>query len=105
MYAQSKDFVHPFDFKGTDVEKQQVINYIKKNVKKTYGEIGMDDPSTLRMMEKEELKSFKKLTKVKNRKLLDYVIKTYCEIGMCTYDTILMMYNDQLEASKQELEW
>mgnify|MGYP000707609681 CR=1 FL=1 len=53
----------------------------------------------------EELKSFKQLTDIKNRKLLDSVIATYCEIGMCNYSTILMMYQEQLKASKKELTW
>jgi len=56
-------------------------------------------------MEEEELKSFKQLTEIKNRKLLDSVIATYCEIGMCNYSTILMMYQEQLKASKKELTW
>ena len=65
----------------------------------------MDNPSTLRMMEKEELKCFKELTKVKNRKLLDRVINTYCKLGMCNYNTILMMYKEESKASTEELEW
>lgn len=105
MNVFASDFVHPLDFKGTEAEKEKVIEYIKKNVKKTYSAIRMDDPSTLRMMEKEELDSFKKLTRVKDRKILDRVIKTYCNIGMCNYNTILMMYNEQLEASKKSLTW
>ena len=98
-------FIHPLEFKGTKAEKKEVIKYIKENVKKTYSKIGMDDPMTLRMMEKEELKAFKKLTKVKNRKLLDKVIATYCSIGMCNYTTLLMMYNEQESASKESLSW
>jgi len=92
---------HPLDFKGTEKERNYVISYIKDNVKEQYTKIGMGDPSTLRMMEKEELKSFKGLTKVKNKKLLDGVINQYCNIGMCNYSTILMMYNEQNKASKK----
>ena len=99
------DFVHPLDFKGTKAEKQKVIAYIVKNVKATYSKIGMDDPATLRMMEKEELDSFKKLCTANNRKLLDKVIATYCNIGMCDYNTILMMYTERVNASKKSLEW
>ena len=99
------DLIHPLDFKGTDVEKEAVIKYIKETVKATYSKIGMDNPSTLRMMEKNHLDCFKKLTKATNRKLLDKVIKTYCNIGMCHYNTILMMYNEQLKASKESLKW
>lgn len=61
----------------------------------------MREPSTLRMMEKEELNSFKELTKVENRKLLDAVIRQYCSIGMCNYNTILMMYNDKIKHLKK----
>ena len=103
--AFSAGLVHPLDFSGSEKEKQQVIEYIKANVKKTYTDIGMGDPATLRMMENKELESFKQLTKVTNRKMLDSVIKTYCEIGMCNYSTLSMMYNKQLEASQKKLEW
>lgn len=104
-FIQAADFVHPLDFGGIDTEKEIVVKYIKENVKKTYGEIGMDDPVTLRMMENEELKSFKQLTKVDNRSILDMVIKTYCGLDMCNYNTIYMMYNEQLKASQKTLEW
>lgn len=96
---------HPLDFKGTDEEKTKVIAQIKAVVKQTYSSIGMGDPSTLRMMEKEELNSFKKLTKASNRKLLDNVIHQYCGIGMCNYSTIYIMYTEQNKASKEELSW
>ena len=65
----------------------------------------MCQASILRMMEKEELNSFKELTSVKNRPLLDSVIATYCEIGMCNYSTILMMYNEEKSASNKSLQW
>jgi len=105
MNSFASGLIHPLDFKGTEREKNKVIEQIKIDVKKTYSQIGMGDPFTLRMMEKEELKSFKKLTKVTNRKLLDTVIGQYCSLGMCNYNTILMMYNEQNKASKEELAW
>lgn len=105
MNVFASDFVHPLDFKGTNKEKRKVVEYIIKNVKKTYGAIGMDDPSTLRMMEKKEIDLFKKLARVKDRKLLDRIITTYCGIGMCNYTTIFMMYNKELNASKESLTW
>lgn len=105
IFAQSSGFIHPLDFIDTETNRAKVIEYIESNVKKTYSAIGMDNPSTLRMMEKEELKCFKELTKVKNRKLLDRVINTYCELGMCNYNTILMMYKEESKASTEELEW
>jgi len=103
--AFAAQLAHPLDFNGTEKEKNYVISYIKNNVKDSYSKIGMGDPSTLRMMENEELSSFKKLTKVDNRKLLDGVIRQYCNIGMCNYNTILMMYNEQNKASKEKLKW
>lgn len=105
IFAQSRGFVHPLDFNGTEIEKQKVIKFIGVNVKEQYSKIGLDDAVTLRMMEKAELKAFKELTKVNNRSLLDKVIKTYCEIGMCNYQTILMMYKEQAKASQEELRW
>jgi hypothetical protein len=89
------DFIHPLDFKGTQAEKDAVISYIQENVKKTYSSIGMGDATTLRMMEKDELENFKKLTQITDRALLDRTIKKYCDIGMCTYSTIIMMYNEE----------
>ena len=68
------DFVHPLDFKGTEDEKQKVIAYIKENVKETYSRIGMDSPSTLRMMEQEELDSFKQLMKAENSTFLNSAV-------------------------------
>lgn len=103
--AIAAGIIHPLDFRGTEAEKNKVIAQIKEGVKKRYTEIGMGDPATLRMMEKEELASFKELTTVKNRKLLDSVIRQYCNIGMCDYGTILMMYNEQDKASKEQLTW
>ena len=103
IYAS--EFVHPSKFDGSETMKKQAIEYIKDNVKQTYSQINMDDPVTLRMMEKEELDNFKLLTKVKNKKLLDNVINEYCSIGMCDYVTLNMMYNEELKASQKELEW
>jgi hypothetical protein len=97
--------IHPLDFKGSEVEKERVIKFIEENVKETYTALGMGDATTLRMMEKEELKCFKELTSVQNRELLDQVISTYCSIGMCNYSTILMMYNEELKASSESLSW
>lgn len=104
-FLSADGFIYPLDFKGTEQEKQAVIVFIQENVKETYAAIGMDDPSTLRMMEKAELEAFKKLTEVKNRKLLDDVIETYCSIGMGSYSTIFLIYEEQLKASQEKLAW
>ena len=105
VFLNANNFIHPLDFKGSKVEKQKVMNFIVNGVKETYSQIGMGDPSTLRMMEKQELSAFKQLTKVQNRQLLDSVITQYCNIGMCNYNTIQMMYNQQNKASKEKLNW
>ena len=101
----SQTFISPINFVSSNENQKKVISFIEKNVKETYTSIGMGDPSTLRMMEKEELKSFKELTKVTNISLLRSVIKTYCDIGMCNYSTILMMYNEQEKSSNEKLSW
>ena len=103
LYSQS--FVSPINFVSNDINQKKVISFIEKNVYNTYTSIGMGDPSTLRMMEKEELRCFKELTKVSNINLLKNVIKTYCEIGMCNYNTILMMYKEQEKSSNESLSW
>ena len=101
----SQTFISPINFVGNETNKKRVISFIEKNVKETYTSIGMGQPSTLRMMEREELSCFKELTKVKNKSLLKSVIKTYCDIGMCNYSTILMMYNEEEKSTNQKLEW
>jgi len=100
-----QSFVSPIDYNNTEANQKRVISYIQKNVKETYSLIGMDDPSTLRMMEKENLNAFKELIKISNTSLLQNVIKIYCEIGMCNYSTILMMYREQNKANNETLEW
>lgn len=101
----SQSFVSPIDFNPTEENINNVVQFIQHDVKVTYEVIGMDDPSTLRMMEKENLKAFKELIKISNTTLLRNVIETYCDIGMCNYTTILMMYKEQNKASKQKLKW
>ena len=98
-------FVHPLDFHGSKQEKSKVLTYIKDDVKKKYAAINMDDPLTLRMMEKKNLEAFKKLMHAKDRAVLDSVIKTYCAIDMCDYLTIEMMYRKQIGAKKEKLKW
>lgn len=101
------DFIHPMDFDGSKAQKSRVIQIIKAKVKKDYCDtLDMCQPSTLRMMEQENLNAFKEATQATNRKIMDRVIKDYCyTIGMCDYSTILMMYKENLKASKKELEW
>lgn len=107
VFARPNGFIHPANFKGTDREQREVLNYIKKQTKEEYEDLDMDDPSTLRMMEKENLKGFKSLvSNAKNIKLLNKVIEMYCDdMDMCNYGTLWMMYKEQEKASNKELSW
>ena len=106
-FATAAQFVNPLHFGGSSSEKQAVIAYIKENVKETYSKIGMDDPVTLRMMERKNLDAFKRLFRDKDKdpQLLQKMIDTYCAIDMCNYVTIDMMYRKNLEASHKDLHW
>jgi hypothetical protein len=103
LFAQ--DFVSPIGFVDSELNRKKVIAFIKEQVKNDYTKVGLGDPSTLRMMEQDNLKAFKELIKVTNTSLLRDVIKTYCDVGLCNYSTILMMYKEQDKASKETLEW
>lgn len=103
--ARAQSFVNPLDFEETEVFKKRVIEFIQKDVKRKYGELGMDDATTLRMMENEELKAFKELIGAENRRLLQKTIDKYCGIGMCDYSTINMMYKEELKAESKSLDW
>ncbi len=105
LSLSAEEFISPINFQPTAENKQKVIDYIKKQVYDDYSEIGMGDPTTLRMMEKENLDAFKELTSATDTKLLKQIIKTYCEIGMCNYSTFLMMYNEESKAKKEKLKW
>lgn len=101
-------FIHPMDFDGSEAQKQQVISYIKTNVQKDYCDnLGMCQPSTLRMMETENLNAFKLATKATNRKIMNQVIRDYCTSGLnlCSYINIQMMYEENVNADNQELSW
>ena len=101
-------FIHPMDFDGSENQRKQVIDYIKSIVHDEYcKKLDMCTPSTLRMMERSNLKAFKQLTTAKNRKLLDRMIRDYCHssIRVCSYTSIKMMYAHNLSASEQKLEW
>lgn len=105
--AQAK-FIHPMDFDGSDAQKNEVIEYIKNNVKDDYcDQLDMCQASILRMMEKENLDAFKKATQAKNRKIMDQVIQDYCssDLDMCSYLNIQMMYEEDNKADQEELSW
>ena len=106
--ATAATFVHPLDFDNSTSQRQQVVDYIKSIVHDEYcKKLDMCTPSTLMMMERNNLKAFKQLTTAKNRKLLDRMIRDYCHssLRICSYTTIKMMYAHNLSASKQKLEW
>ena len=105
LLSWGSDMISPINFNPTPANTNKVISFIKYNVKETYSIIGMDSESMLRMMEQEELRCFKELTKVQDTNLLKKVKQKYCSIGMCNYSTILMMYNEEVRASRQNLEW
>lgn len=108
-FAAQADFVNPMDFDGSEAQKDEVINFIQEKVKADYcdGQLDMCQPTTIRMMEQQNLTAFKKLTKAEDREIMDRVIKDYCESGldMCSYSTIEMMYQQNLKASSKKLAW
>jgi len=91
------DFIHPMDFKKDQEDK--VVKNIKDEVNRDYCvKLNMCDPMMLSMMEKENLKAFKELTKATNRSMLDRVIRDYCvKADMCNYTAILMTYQQNLK--------
>ena len=109
----AKNIIHPLDFKESEQEKENIISFIEKNIYEIYCEnemlSSMCTNSLLRMMEDDELDSFKKLTRAKEESILNNVIQTYCQNSMledmCTYGTILMMYEDEVRASGEKLSW
>jgi hypothetical protein len=107
-FADAK-FIHPMDFNGSEQQKKNVIEIIKNRVNADYcqGAIDMCQPTTLRMMETQNLKAFKEASRANNRSIMDSVINDYCygSIDMCNYTTILMMYKQNLTASKEKLAW
>ena len=108
-----KDIIDPLSFSGSQSEKNAIISFIEKDVKKTYCENelleSMCTNSILRMMEEEELQSFKKLIYAKNKNILNKVINSYCNNSllesMCTYTIILMMYEEEVTAAGKKLDW
>ena len=109
----AKNIIHPLDFKESEQEKENIISFIEKNIYEIYCEnemlSSMCTNSLLRMMEDDELDSFKKLTRAKEESILNNVIQTYCQNSMledmCTYGTILVMYEDEVRASGEKLSW
>ena len=107
--ALASDFVHPLDFDDSEKKKQKVIRHIESSTKELFCD---PDPAncqevTLRMIEKQNLKAFKSLTQVKDRKILDSVIALYCDpaYSSCHYSTLWMMYRQNEKAAGESLAW
>ncbi len=107
VYAS--EFIHPMDFDGSEEQKEKVIKYIEEKVREDYcnGALDMCQPTTLRMMENQNMQAFKEAIKATDRVIMDRVIKDYCNgaISMCSYTTILMMYKQNKNANEKSLEW
>jgi hypothetical protein len=97
------------DFDNSQLQRDQVIAYIKARVRHDYCNSGLDmcQNVILNMMEEKNLKAFKEATKATNRNIMDRVIKDYCNSGldMCNYTTILMMYKKNVQAGGKSLSW
>ncbi|WP_090902381.1 hypothetical protein [Azotobacter beijerinckii] len=106
-FSVSAGFINPAEFNGSEKQKEEVISYIRERVKKDYCQrIDMCQESMLRMMETENLEAFKRLTKAKDKKVLDRAIHDYCgRVDMCSYQTIEMMYDENVKAKNKELSW
>lgn len=103
--AKAEAFINPLDFKGTEQEKAQVVQHIKADVQVRYARFVKGDPSMARLMEEDELNSFKALTMVEDRELLKDVMAKYARVGFDSYTMILTLYQDNLKSKKQSLSW
>lgn len=108
-HVAAADFVHPLDFDGSEAQKQKVIAYVKARARLDYceGAVDLCQPTTLRMMERENLNAFKRATKAKNREVMDRVIRDYCtgSVDLCNYTTLWMMYKENAKAAQDSLSW
>lgn len=98
-------FIHPLDFNGSKGEKDKVISYIEELVENQMALIGMESNVVSREMEEAELVAFKKLTKAKDRKLLNNLISQLRYTGNISYIVLEQMYDYEISASDKKLEW
>ena len=108
VQAAPSTYVDPLSFDGSDAQKAAVLSHIEKIVHKEYCEgLGQCSPTTLRVMEEEELRAFKALaSRDIDRKLFGIVYKDFCvAIGDCAYSTLAMMYRMEQRASEKKLQW
>lgn len=108
-FAAPDGYVDPITFDGSDAQKTQVINFIKKNVDTAYCKgLGQCSATLLRMMEEAQLKSFKNLAKTAREHQKEYkqVYKDYCVgIGQCDYSTLEMMFKEEVKNASKQLTW
>lgn len=109
VFAAPDGYVDPITFDGSDAQKTQVINFIKKNVDTAYCKgLGQCSATLLRMMEEAQLKSFKNLAKTAREHQKEYkqVYKDYCVgIGQCDYSTLEMMFKEEVKNASKQLTW
>ncbi len=107
-YAAPKGFVDPVNFDGSDNMKKNVIAYIKQQTANDAGAIGLNSPTMLRMMERQEMNSFKNLIAKKlDAEIWQQVLDNYCNVIIvtCGYQMLEMMYSQELQAVKTTLDW
>lgn len=98
-------FIHPMDFKNTDEDKQQVIQFIKAKTKQNLELIGAYNNTNARMMEKEQLACFKELIHAKDRDIMNGVINNLLLIDGLDYINLKLMYDQEVQAGNEELTW
>lgn len=89
-FAQT--FVSPINYVNNELNNKKVVLFIKERVKINVFANGIRDQSKIRKIERENLKAFKKLTKVNNTALLDSIIKDRSESWYYNYSEILALY-------------
>lgn len=90
---KKSEFINPMNFNGTDEEKEQVIEFIKENAKKSLELIEMDSNILKREMEQQQLDSFKELTEAKDREVMEYCIKNLKMIENLDYTLLKGSYD------------
>lgn len=94
--------IHPTNFKDTKENREEVIQFIQIMVKDANP---AQSATILRMLEKNQLSSFKILTRATNKKLLDKIINKECSKKSCSYTIVKMLYESEIRASKEKLSW
>lgn len=89
-------FVHPLEFRNTEIEREKVEAQIKNQVNEKYNKLGLGDVDEIMLREQEELIAFIQLMKIENRVALDASIKKACSpstaISNCGNVQVLRIY-------------